>query len=231
MRKIATAFALLAGATVLVGASYAWNQATREQINNAIATVGQQGTTVTLPAAPTLVPLTQGTSSAAPTLTPATPTPTATEGDSSTDQGGVGISVAATATPIPTTPAGIWSVADCTWAAATLTEDQTLDQATATRESSSFYQGWANRWGSEIYYVVTPVCTTTTQPTYDAVVNFIVWNGCAQQTHLSDGNPNDAAWNAMWAGNYARLNGMAFELESSYGWPPTDAGTGGLDCP
>ena len=47
---------------------------------------------------------------------------------------------------------------------------------------------------------------------------------------LGDGNTNDAAWNALWAGNYARLNSMAFALESAYDWPPTDAGTSFLDC-
>jgi hypothetical protein len=135
-----------------------------------------------------------------------------------------------TATPSPAPPSGPWSAADCAWATATLTEDQTLDQGTATREGSSYYQTWANRWGSELNYVVTPVCTTTTQPTYIAVVDFIVWNGCAQQTHLGDGNTNDAAWNALWAGNYERLNALAFSLESAYDWPPTDAGTSFLDC-
>jgi hypothetical protein len=134
------------------------------------------------------------------------------------------------ATPSPAPPSGPWSAADCAWATATLTEDQTLDQGTATREGSSYYQTWANRWGSELNYVVTPVCTTTTQPAYNAVVDFIVWNGCAQQTHLGDGNTNDAAWNALWASNYARLNSMAFALESAYDWPPTDAGTSFLDC-
>jgi hypothetical protein len=92
------------------------------------------------------------------------------------------------------------------------------------------WTSWANRWGSELNYVVTPVCTTNTQPTYNAVVGFMVWNGCAQQTHLGDGNTNDAAWNALWAGNYERLNALAFSLESSYDWPPTDAGTSFLDC-
>jgi hypothetical protein len=159
----------------------------------------------------------------APSSATSTATPTANYGDSSTDEGGPGVSV-------PSPPSGPWSAADCQWATATLTEDQTLDQGTATSEGSSFYQTWANRWGSELYYVVTPVCTTTTKPTYNAVVDFIVWNGCAQATHLGDGNTNDAAWNALWAGNYARLNSMAFSLESSYGWPPTDAGTGPLDC-
>ena len=219
MRKIATAFALLAGVGVLVGASYAWNHATQGQITNAIAAAGQPVTTITLPSLPTPTPLTQAPSSA--TSTPI-----------STSTPRLAAPVLTTPTPQPSVvaPSGPWSAADCQWATATLTEDQTLDQGTATKEGSSYYQTWANRWGSDLYYVVTPVCTTTTQPTYNAVVDLVVWDGCAQKTHLGDGNTNDAAWNAEWAGNYARLSSLAFSLESAYGWPPTDAGTTGLDC-
>jgi hypothetical protein len=221
MRKIAIALTLVAGVAVLVFAENAWNLGILGKIHT--ATDGQAVTTVTLPPAPTLIPLTQDPSSASPTPDTPSAIPTLTP---------LVEAPAATATPAatPAPPSGPWSAADCAWATTTLTEDQTLDQGTATAESSSYYQTWANRWGSELYYVVTPVCTTTTQPTYNAVVDFIVWNGCAQATHLADGNPNDAAWNALWASNYARLNSMAFSLESSYGWPPTDAGTGPLDC-
>jgi len=139
-------------------------------------------------------------------------------------------SATATATPAPAALSIPWSAADCEWATATLQEDQTLDQATATRQGSGYYQTWANRWGSELYYVVTPLCSTGTQPAYNAVVDMMVWNLCGQSTHLGDGNPNDAAWNAEWAGNYARLISLGYALESAYAWPPTDAGTTALDC-
>jgi hypothetical protein len=135
----------------------------------------------------------------------------------------------ATAPTIPAPSTGPWSAASCAWALQTVTLDQTLDgneakaiAAGTSSGSESTYQLATARWTEDLSWI-TPLCASGTAPTYNQAVDMIVWDNWAMSSHLGNpSTPANNAWDGTWAANYEFLNGLTYQLEAAYGWPPTD---------
>jgi len=162
-------------------------------------------------------PITISTST--PTATPAaTPRPTATP--ATTLPPAPKLLPLVTATPSPTAAAALFSAADCSWAEATLAEDESLDsqEAKALADGSdnrypasdaSYYQGEADEW-AQIDTWMTSMCATRQPISSQEAQTALAWIGAAYDTHVADAKavPADAAWDAEWEANYTRLEGL-----------------------
>jgi len=179
-----------------------------------------QSPNATAPTTPTVVPAQSpnATAPTTPTVVPAQ-SPNATAPTTPT-----------LSTPSPATSTGPWSAASCAWALQTVTLDQTLDgneakaiAAGTSSGSESTYQLAAARWTEDLSWI-TPLCASGTAPSYNQAVDMIVWDNWAMSSHLGNtSTPANNAWDGTWAANYEFLNGLTYQLEAAYGWPPTDA--------
>jgi hypothetical protein len=150
------------------------------------------------PAAPQLIAPTGGASStakAAPSLIPLSPS----------------------AAPVMSVA---WTAADCSWAAATLGQDASLDSAEAaalqagtdTRYPLSdipYYRQEASDWTTLAGWIAT-ACQSGQYPTRTDIAEAAGWVTQALASHENDASlyPQDAAWDTQWEQNYDRLIGM-----------------------
>ena len=209
---------LLAVVAVGLGGAWLWGQAVSLNLlpGNPQAGMPTSSQIVATPTPATSLPANIATATATPAATAIPQAPT--------------LIAPALSTPDAAASVGPWTAPWCAWAVQTLTQDQTLDgnetkaiAAGTSSGSESTYRLATARWTEDLAWV-TPLCATGVAPSYNQAVDMIVWDNWALSSHLGNTSTySNNVWDGTWASNYEFLNGLVYQLEAAYGWPPTDA--------